>query len=109
MLHALFVHVGDADAVVAADVFVNAGDAEAAFVAEDFIPAALQDVGIDEGFAEACAIGVCLGVGIAVDDEEADVAPDLGGGKPDAVGFVHGLEHVGDEFFESRIVGGDVF
>ena len=109
MLLPFFVHIRNADVIRAFHVLMDAGNAEAAFIAADFIPPAFGDMCIDKGFAETCAVGVHFCEGIAIHDEKADVASDLRGCQPDAVCLVHGLEHVGDELCQARIIGGDVF
>jgi hypothetical protein len=93
----------DGDFLGAGDGLAEVGNAEAAF-----------GLGLLALFVDDFRIGEDeLGVGIFfeadVDDGEALGDSDLRGGEADAVGLVHGLEHVGDELFKFAVEGGDGF
>ena len=78
-------------------------NAQAAFVL-DVLALGVNDFGIDENE---------LGVGIFfesyIDDGDAPRNADLRGGQADALGGVHGLEHVVDELLQFFVEGRDFF
>ena len=88
---------------------MEVGDAEAAFVEIFLLAALLKDFGVDEHVALVFgAVGVgLLVVGAEADDHQLDGAVDLGCCQTDAVGGIHGFEHIGNELFQFGVVFGD--
>lgn len=84
----------DGDVGGAADIFAEAGDGQAALFA-DLLALLLGNLGVDQDEAGG---GVFAGRGI--DDGELPADVDLGGGKADAAGGIHGFKHVVDELAE---------
>jgi len=83
------------DALGALDLVENAGHRQAAFLA--FFASGLRDdFGVDEHAQLVMGFG-------NVDDNDAFVNVDLGGGQTDAVRGVHGLRHVVDQLADARI------
>ena len=75
------------------DLVVVAGDRKAAFLALG-LAFGREDLGVDEHPQVVAGLG-------NVDDDDALVHVDLGGGQADAGRRVHGLGHVADELLRS--------
>ena len=84
----------------ALDAVVDAGHRQAAFVAFHALVAGPQQLGVDQHQALVAFFR-------HVDHDQALVHVDLGGGQADALGLVHGLEHVVDQLAQGGIDRGD--
>ena len=108
VLNEVFVHILHMNALGAAHGFVNAGQTQATFVHHVGLVAGFQDVRIDVNAVEVLVFGTVFREGIERNHGHADGFADLRSCQSHTFGAVHGFEHVGQEFLQSGIVGGDV-
>ncbi len=85
------------DTASAGDLLAEVGDAEAAFLR------GLAAVGEDDLRINEDQLGVGIFFKGDIDDGDSLTDTDLGGGEADAMGLVHGFEHVVDEFLQAFV------
>ncbi len=101
---------GEADLVGAGHGGVDGGEGQAALLVR-LLALAGQHLGVEHNQRHGDGrVGLhilfLLGIFGDVDHAEALIAPDLGGGEADAIGVVHGLDHVDRQPLE--VLGEDV-
>ena len=104
-----FIEVAHMDAGRTSHSFVDSREAKATFFhGFGFCVVEFKDMGIDVGFLETFVFGIVFLEVVEGDDYYADGFADLRSCKAYTVTVDHRFEHVGNELFEVRIVGGDV-
>lgn len=93
----------------ALDVFGDAGETETSLAAADVFAVEYGHARIDERHTTVNAFGKYIAYGRGIDDDDAVGAAYLRRGQAYAFAGIHGLEHVGHEFFQLGILGRDVF
>ena len=102
LLLAVTVLIFGADARRALYIFPDVGHRQAAFLEGCQFFRRPQDRGIDEGARIPLAVLL-----VEIHDDDALGDADLHGGQPDAVGLVHGLQHIVDQTADFAVNLGD--
>lgn len=101
----VFVEPLQADMFDSLNVFGNAGEAEASLAAADTITIEYGYAWVDERHAAVDTFGEYIAHRRSVDDNDTVGAAYLRRGQADAFAGIHGLEHVGHEFFQLGVLG----
>lgn len=92
----------------ALDVFGDAGETETSLAAADALAVEYGHAWIDECHATVNAFGEYIAYGRSIDDYDAIGAAYLRRCQAYAFAGIHGLKHIGHEFFQLGILGRDV-
>ena len=110
MLRHILVKVGDMNACVASHRLMNTRNTEASFF-HGFLLGVFVDfhnMRIDEHMTEAGILGQIFFEHIEVDDHQTDSHAYLRSRKTNALCSIEGLIHIGDDFRQIGVIGGDI-